>query len=63
MQDFAEIGNFLDMPVGSYSSGMKARVSFGVSMGVDFECYLVDEITAVGDAAFKRKSPPPSTSG
>jgi capsular polysaccharide transport system ATP-binding protein len=56
VEDFAELGDFLDMPVRSYSSGMKARLAFGLSMGVAFDWYLVDEITAVGDAAFKRKS-------
>lgn len=55
VRDFAELGAFLDMPVGTYSSGMKARLAFGVSMGVNFEVYLVDEITAVGDAAFRQK--------
>ena len=56
VQDFAELGDFLDMPVRSYSSGMKARLAFGLSMGVHFDWYLVDEITAVGDAAFRQKS-------
>jgi capsular polysaccharide transport system ATP-binding protein len=56
VQDFAELGDFLDMPVRSYSSGMKARLAFGMSMGIAFDWYLVDEITAVGDTAFKRKS-------
>ena len=56
VQDFAELGDFLDMPVRSYSSGMKARLAFGLSMGVAFDWYLVDEITAVGDTAFRRKS-------
>lgn len=53
--DFAELGEFLHMPVRTYSSGMKARLAFAVSMAVDFQVYLIDEITAVGDAAFKRK--------
>lgn len=53
--DFAELGDFLAMPVETYSSGMKARLAFGVSMGINFDYYLVDEITAVGDAAFRRK--------
>ena len=53
--DFAELGPFLRMPVSTYSSGMKARLAFGVSMAVDFDVYLVDEITAVGDEAFRRK--------
>ncbi len=54
--DFAELGHFFRMPVGTYSSGMKARLAFGVSMGIEFDYYLVDEITAVGDTNFKRKS-------
>ena len=54
--DFAELGDFMDMPVRSYSSGMRARLAFGLSMGISFDWYLVDEITAVGDTAFKRKS-------
>jgi capsular polysaccharide transport system ATP-binding protein len=56
VQDFAELGDFIDMPVRSYSSGMKARLAFGLSMGVHFDWYLVDEITAVGDSAFRKKS-------
>lgn len=56
VRDFAELGDFMDMPVRSYSSGMKARLAFGMSMGIHFDWYLVDEITAVGDSAFKRKS-------
>ncbi|TYC67349.1 ABC transporter ATP-binding protein [Stappia sp. BW2] len=55
VQDFAELGKSYYMPVKSYSSGMKARLAFGVSMGIDFDYYLVDEITAVGDSNFKRK--------
>lgn len=49
---FAELGNYFDIPVKTYSSGMQARLAFGLSMAVDFECYLVDEITAVGDSRF-----------
>ncbi|MCB1370088.1 MAG: ABC transporter ATP-binding protein [Rhodobacteraceae bacterium] len=56
VENFAELGEFMDMPLRSYSSGMKARLAFGMSMGIAFDWYLVDEITAVGDAAFKRKS-------
>jgi capsular polysaccharide transport system ATP-binding protein len=55
VEDFAELGDFMDMPVRSYSSGMKARLAFGMSMGIAFDWYLVDEITAVGDAAFRAK--------
>ncbi len=54
--DFAELGQFYHAPVRTYSSGMKARLAFGVSMGIKFDYYLVDEITAVGDTNFKRKS-------
>ena len=52
---FAELGAYFDMPVRTYSSGMRARLAFGVSMAIDFECYLVDEITGVGGARFQRK--------
>ena len=54
--EFAEIGPSLNLPVRTYSSGMKARLAFGMSMAIDFQCYLIDEITAVGDENFKRKS-------
>jgi capsular polysaccharide transport system ATP-binding protein len=56
VEDFAEIGKHFYMPVRSYSSGMKSRLTFGTSMGIHFDTYLVDEVTAVGDAAFKRKA-------
>ena len=55
VREFSELGPFMHMPVSSYSSGMKARLAFAVSMAIDFDVYLVDEITAVGDAAFRRK--------
>ena len=56
VEDFASIGRFMDMPVRSYSSGMKARLAFGASMALNFDYYLIDEVVAVGDAAFKKKS-------
>lgn len=56
VQDFAEIGRHFDMPIRSYSSGMKSRLTFGISMGIPFDTYLVDEVTAVGDQRFRRKS-------
>jgi capsular polysaccharide transport system ATP-binding protein len=56
VEDFAAIGRFMDMPVRSYSSGMKARLAFGASMALRFDYYLIDEVVAVGDAAFKKKS-------
>jgi capsular polysaccharide transport system ATP-binding protein len=54
--DFAELGPHFELPVRSYSSGMKSRLAFGVSMGIRFDTYLVDEVTAVGDASFRSKS-------
>lgn len=56
VEDFAELGRHFHMPLRSYSSGMKARLSFGVSMGIPFDTYLVDEVTSVGDGAFRKKS-------
>lgn len=56
VQDFAEIGKHFHMPVRSYSAGMKSRLTFGASMGISFDTYLVDEATAVGDASFRAKS-------
>lgn len=56
VEDFAEIGKYFDMPVKNYSSGMKSRLSFGLSMAFDFDYYLLDEVGAVGDARFKAKS-------
>ncbi len=54
--DFAELGGHFHLPLRSYSSGMRSRLAFGVSMGLSFDTYLIDEITAVGDAQFKKKS-------
>ena len=56
VEDFADIGDYFDLPVRSYSSGMRSRVAFGLSMAFDFDYYLIDEIMAVGDAQFKAKS-------
>jgi capsular polysaccharide transport system ATP-binding protein len=55
VEAFSELGEFFRMPVSSYSSGMRARLAFGVSMAVAFDYYLVDEITAVGDDKFRQK--------
>jgi capsular polysaccharide transport system ATP-binding protein len=54
-REFAEIGEYFYMPVKTYSSGMRARLAFGVSMTIDFDTYLVDEVTSVGDARFKQR--------
>ena len=56
VEDFAELGPHFHLPFRTYSSGMRSRLSFGVSMGIRFDTYLVDEVTSVGDAAFKKKS-------
>ena len=56
IEEFAEIGKYFDMPIKSYSSGMRSRLAFGLSMAFDFDYYLIDEVTAVGDAAFQAKS-------
>lgn len=54
--DFAELGQHFYLPIRTYSSGMKSRLAFGVSMGIKFDTYLVDEVTAVGDEVFRAKS-------
>ncbi|KEP68494.1 ABC transporter ATP-binding protein [Thioclava sp. BHET1] len=56
VEDFSELGKHFHMPVRTYSSGMKSRLTFGTSMGIRFDTYLVDEVTAVGDARFRNKS-------
>ncbi len=54
--DFAEIGAYFDEPVATYSSGMKARLGFGLSMAFDFDYYLIDEVMSVGDQNFRQKA-------
>jgi capsular polysaccharide transport system ATP-binding protein len=53
--DFSELGPYYDMPIQTYSSGMHAKLAFGVSLAIDFDVYLVDEVTEVGDARFRKK--------
>ena len=55
-REMSELGDYLNMPVRSYSSGMRARLAFSMSMAVPFDYYLIDEITSVGDLAFREKS-------
>ncbi|EGO7019602.1 ABC transporter ATP-binding protein, partial [Escherichia coli] len=55
VEEFSELGKYFDMPIKTYSSGMRSRLGFGLSMAFNFDYYLVDEITAVGDARFKEK--------
>ncbi len=52
---FAELGDALTMPVRFYSSGMRARLAFGISLAIEFDCYLIDEVISVGDVSFQRK--------
>lgn len=56
IQDFAEIGEAFDEPVKTYSSGMRSRLQFALSLAFDFDVYISDEVTATGDAAFKKKA-------
>lgn len=53
--DFSELGPQLKMPVKTYSSGMRARLAFALSLAIEFDCYLIDEIIMVGDANFHKK--------
>ena len=56
VEEFADIGKYFDMPVKSYSSGMRSRLTFGLSLAFDFDYYMLDEVRAVGDAAFRKRS-------
>jgi capsular polysaccharide transport system ATP-binding protein len=56
VEDFAQLGKYLSEPVRAYSAGMRARLNFAVSLAVDFDCYLIDEIIAVGDQRFQQRS-------
>jgi capsular polysaccharide transport system ATP-binding protein len=56
VEEFAEIGRYFDMPITTYSAGMRSRISFGLSMAIDFDCYLVDEALSVGDGIFRARA-------
>lgn len=56
VEEFAEIEEYFDLPVKTYSSGMRGRVAFGLSLAFEFDYYLVDEAMSVGDAHFKKKA-------
>lgn len=56
VQDFAQIGDAFDEPVKTYSSGMRSRLQFALSLAFDFDVYISDEVTAAGDAAFRKKA-------
>ena len=55
VEDFTELGRQLSMPVKTYSSGMRARLAFGLSLAIEFDCYMLDEVIMVGDQNFQRK--------
>lgn len=55
VEDFAQLGVYMDQAVETYSSGMISRLAFGISLAIDFDCYLVDEVTAAGDVRFRRR--------
>lgn len=55
VKDFSQLGRFLREPLKIYSSGMRARLAFAVSMMIDFDCYLIDEVVAVGDSRFQAR--------
>lgn len=55
VEEFTELGKFMEIPIRTYSAGMRAKLAFGLSMAIDFDWYLIDEITAVGDVAFQKK--------
>lgn len=56
VEEFSEIGDYFDLPTKTYSSGMRGRVAFGLSLAFDFDYYIVDEAMSVGDAHFKKKA-------
>jgi capsular polysaccharide transport system ATP-binding protein len=55
VEDFAGLGQHFRLPFRTYSAGMRARLAFGVSMGIRFDTYLIDEVTSVGDASFRER--------
>lgn len=55
VEDFSELGRYFKEPVGTYSSGMQARLAFAISMAIEFDCYLIDEVMTVGDHRFHMK--------
>jgi capsular polysaccharide transport system ATP-binding protein len=55
VEEFAELGEYFDMPVNTYSAGMRARLAFGACLAIDFDVYLIDEVTEIGDERFRRR--------
>jgi len=56
VKDFSELGDAFEEPVSTYSSGMRSRLQFALSLAFDFDIYISDEVTAAGDAAFRKKA-------
>ena len=56
VKDFSELGASLKLPIRTYSNGMRAKLAFGLSMAIDFDIYLIDEITAAGDPTFRKRT-------
>lgn len=56
VEDFAQLGSYMNEPIRTYSAGMGARLAFGISLAIKFDCYIVDEITGVGDERFQARS-------
>lgn len=56
VEAFAELGDYFDMPIATYSTGMRAKLAFGTCLALDFDVYLIDEITEVGDGAFRERA-------
>ena len=56
VDEFSELGKYFDLPVATYSSGMRSRIGMAVSMAVDFDCYLIDEAFSVGDGIFRARA-------
>lgn len=55
VESFAQLGSYFNQPVNTYSSGMVARLAFGISLAIEFDCYIVDEVTAAGDIRFRQR--------
>lgn len=56
VEEFAELGSYIDMPLDTYSSGMRSRFNFAMSVAMDFDCYLFDELMSVADVRFRQKA-------
>ena len=55
VREFSDLGYYLDEPIATYSAGMRARLAFAISMSIEFDCFLIDEVVSVGDSRFHEK--------